>query len=457
MLKLMIASDDSSQGVGEVFQAIVNQSRLSMTEFANRLQIINADLASCTNVSSLQNQRIPSNHAKEDLKNIFNILGGAHTLWNVGHAIYSKHYGENSDSQDLGAWRFLQGLGIPCPTAVDKKDYTLMIKNIEKIHKATLVYCIKVVMGTENQVVSEELPKLPSAKLAEYIQATFDRFFTPQAKKTAAETSLKLSNLILRLSDFATVVEGNAAMKGGNIGRLMNVWKRWAVISQGIKSLTQYSIHLPRMIILLTQVLKPGLARVILHSYLISPSGRQKHYLAKDQLLEMKNFWLKFLFNHSGRGTNIERLMNSYSVNITFLQNLIRNLASDCGKDNIFQSHHNKIDVISMNNCLRMCRQNDVCSANHTIDEFVPTAVKNFYSLGIKKLKAKFMEKGRPINKLRPLSMGVWDPNRGCNHLADTDTDVSTSGNEEPEADDDELGADSDDEGDSSDSSVEDN
>ncbi|PLW28608.1 hypothetical protein PCANC_24606 [Puccinia coronata f. sp. avenae] len=174
MLKLMIALDDLSQGVGEVFQAIVNQSRLSMTEFANRLQIIDADLASCTNVSSLRNQQIPSNHAEEDLKNILTILGGAHTLWNVGHAIYSKHYGKNSDSRDLGAWRFLQGLGIPCPTAVDKKDYTLMIKNIEKIHKATLVYCIKVVMGTENQVVSEELLKLPSAKLAKYIQATFD-------------------------------------------------------------------------------------------------------------------------------------------------------------------------------------------------------------------------------------------------------------------------------------------
>ncbi|PLW09029.1 hypothetical protein PCANC_27524 [Puccinia coronata f. sp. avenae] len=59
MLKLMIALDNSSQGVGEVFEAIVNQSRLSMTEFANLLQIINANLASCTNVSSLQTKKFP--------------------------------------------------------------------------------------------------------------------------------------------------------------------------------------------------------------------------------------------------------------------------------------------------------------------------------------------------------------------------------------------------------------
>jgi hypothetical protein len=147
MLKLMIASKNSSQGVGEVFEAIVNQSRMSMTEFANRLQIINADLASCTHVASLRNQRIPSNHIEESLKNYLTVLGGAHTLWKIGHAIYSKHYGKSSDLRDSGAWRFLSGLGIPCPTAVDKKDYTLMIKNMEKIHTATLVYCIRYVLS----------------------------------------------------------------------------------------------------------------------------------------------------------------------------------------------------------------------------------------------------------------------------------------------------------------------
>ena len=54
--------------------------------------------------------------------------------------------------------------------------------------------------------------------------------------------------------------------------------------------------------------------------------------------------------------------------------------------------------------------------------------------------------------------MGVWDPNRGCaGHLVDTDSDISTSGDKELEANDDEMGADSDDEGDSLASSVEDN
>ncbi|KAI7934382.1 hypothetical protein MJO28_017099 [Puccinia striiformis f. sp. tritici] len=145
MLKLMTASDKSSQGVGEVFEAIVKQSKMTMAEFSSRLQVVDADLGSCTNISSLQSQQMPSRHKEESLSNILTILGASHTLWNVGYAIYKKHYGNSSDSRDSGAWQFLSGLAIPCPSGVDKKYYTLMIKNMQKIHKATLVYCIKYV------------------------------------------------------------------------------------------------------------------------------------------------------------------------------------------------------------------------------------------------------------------------------------------------------------------------
>ncbi|OAV84940.1 hypothetical protein PTTG_10623, partial [Puccinia triticina 1-1 BBBD Race 1] len=61
MLKLMIASDNSAQGAGEVFDAIVNQStNIAMSDFASRLQVIDGDLATCTNVTTLRTQRIPS-------------------------------------------------------------------------------------------------------------------------------------------------------------------------------------------------------------------------------------------------------------------------------------------------------------------------------------------------------------------------------------------------------------
>ncbi|PLW31556.1 hypothetical protein PCASD_19118 [Puccinia coronata f. sp. avenae] len=304
MLKLMVASNNSAQGVGEVFDSIISQSRMDVVKFSSRLQ----------------------------------------------------HKGDSSDSQDSGSWRFPKGLGIPSANLVDEKAYTLMIKNIKKIHMATLVHCIMIVLGTEKDSLTEELPKLTSKKISDTIEKTYIQFFSPESKAKAASNSLpKLSNLILRLSDFATIVEGNSAMKCGDIGQVMNIWKRWAIIAQGIKKLTQYSIQLPQMIILLNYALLDGLSQVIKHSLLVAPTAGQKHYLPKDQYLEMKNYWLKHFFNDTGQGTNIDCLKDLYSVNVTLLQDLISSLTAEIHKKPIFQSHRNQIDLRSMNNCLWMC------------------------------------------------------------------------------------------------------
>ncbi|OAV92970.1 hypothetical protein PTTG_27496 [Puccinia triticina 1-1 BBBD Race 1] len=422
MLKLMIASDNSAQGAGEVFEAITDQSNMSPASFSSRLQVIDGDLGTCTKVSTLRNQRIPSGHSEESLVNVLTILGGAHTMWNISQAIYSKHIGDPSDARDSGSWRFLDSLGIPSNKMTNKKDYTLMIKNIEKIHRASLVYCIMVVMGTEHNNITEDLLKLPSAKIKEIIDETYERFFSPEAKEAAnLHPSPKLLNLILRLGDFATIVEGNAAMKSGDIGRVMNVWKQWAIIAQGVKKLTQYSIQLPRMIILLNEVLPPGLGH-----------GRQKHFVAKDHYLEMQNYLLKFFFNHAGRGTNIDRLKD--------LHGLIRDLTTDSGKQTIFQSHHNRINLQSLNNCMRMCRQNDICYTTFKIGELIPKGVDDFYAVGIKKMKKMFMKKGNGLNKLRPTPMNIWNSTSARDQQArDVNSDVSSAGDTEPEVTDDEL------------------
>ena len=46
-------------------------------------------------------------------------------------------------------------------------------------------------------------------------------------------------HLFLRLSDFATIIEGNQEMKAGDIARLMNIWKCWSVIANGVPKLQQ--------------------------------------------------------------------------------------------------------------------------------------------------------------------------------------------------------------------------
>ncbi|KAI7948801.1 hypothetical protein MJO29_010466 [Puccinia striiformis f. sp. tritici] len=192
MLELMVASDNSAQGVGEVLDSLLEQTNMSMTDFASRLQIIDGDLGTCTNIHSLRSQRIPSQHIEEDMNNVCTLLGGSHTLWNIAQAIYSKHYGDDSDARDSGAWQFLEGMSIPANKMLDKKDYTLMIQNIVKIHKAALVHCIKTVMGTPKAPVPEELPKVSSRVINETIDKTW-KIFSPQQPKIVQVTALRQS------------------------------------------------------------------------------------------------------------------------------------------------------------------------------------------------------------------------------------------------------------------------
>lgn len=123
------------------------------------------------------------------------------------------------------------------------------------------------------------------------------------------------------MQDFSTVIEANRAMKAGDVGRLLRIWKMWSIMTQSLPGLTHYSAYLPRLVLLLTVVLPPSLAKLIRHNLLVSPSGRPNHFVAKDFLLETNNYWLKYFFNRAGVGTQIERLKELFSSNIPLVSN----------------------------------------------------------------------------------------------------------------------------------------
>jgi hypothetical protein len=161
---------------------------------------------------------------------------------------------------------------------------------------------------------------LPSKEIQRIIDLCYTKFFSAESRVEASQLlSPKLANLQLRLLDFASIVEANAAMKAGDIGRVMYMWKRWSVMAQGIKKLSNYAVHLPRMVVMINEVFPSGMSHVVRHSLLVAPTGRQKHFSPKDLFLEKQNYWLKYFFNHSGRGTEIDRLKDVYSVNVPFV------------------------------------------------------------------------------------------------------------------------------------------
>ncbi|KNE99788.1 hypothetical protein PSTG_06880 [Puccinia striiformis f. sp. tritici PST-78] len=139
VLKLMIASDNSAAGVGEVFTGVIQQSGLTPEEFHLRLQIIEGNLASCNIFETLKRQRCPAVANHESLNNVF-----------------------TKDARDTGAWRTLHALAIKAVKPVTKKDLNLMLCYVQQIHEATLMYCVSLVANRAHIPVSEELLEVSS-------------------------------------------------------------------------------------------------------------------------------------------------------------------------------------------------------------------------------------------------------------------------------------------------------
>jgi hypothetical protein len=158
---------------------------------------------------------------------------------------------------------------------------------------------------------------MPAKTILTIIDSVYDQYLSHQAlTKSKNANAPCLNNMLLRLHDFSSIVECKHAMKAGDIGRVLNIWKRWSVMAQGIQGLTNYAIHLPQMYLLLTKVLPPDLRLLLKHSLLITPTGRANHFVAKYFHLENQNFFLKYFYNQTGMGTNIKRLKDEFSLNI---------------------------------------------------------------------------------------------------------------------------------------------
>ena len=104
---------------------------------------MDGDLRTVKNFNCLRSQRAPSSYPENKFDNIFFQLGAAHTLWNVGSAIFSHHFGMVTDTNDCGAWQHLEALGFPAEKAIQKKDFTLMINQMERVFEANVYFFFK--------------------------------------------------------------------------------------------------------------------------------------------------------------------------------------------------------------------------------------------------------------------------------------------------------------------------
>lgn len=143
MLKMMSASDNSTAGVGDLYNAVLQQTGLSREKYASRAQVWEGDLGTAQIVSSVVEERDPCIDPAESFQHILMILGAAHVMWNVSQAILLEHWGTHLDRADMGAWRGIEALGGQFDKPTSKKDFTAMIRSIERLHEGSITLCIQ--------------------------------------------------------------------------------------------------------------------------------------------------------------------------------------------------------------------------------------------------------------------------------------------------------------------------
>jgi hypothetical protein len=140
----------------------------------------------------------------------------------MDQAMFLAHWGDEKHTCNTGAWRSLHGLGI-----------------------------------------SAKKP-MRSADINKLVNDTYNQFCSASARRSEdALNSPTHSNMLMRICDFATIIEAKRAMKDGDPRSLMYMWKLWAVMGQGIPKLPHYSKHLPCLILLLEKVLPPSQAKIV--------------------------------------------------------------------------------------------------------------------------------------------------------------------------------------------------
>ncbi|PLW07674.1 hypothetical protein PCANC_27011 [Puccinia coronata f. sp. avenae] len=355
---------------------------------------MDGDLGTVQNFNCLRSQRMPAELAEDSLHNAIFQLGASHTMWNVASAIFTHHIGNPKDMTNAGAWQYLESLGFPSEKAIQNKNFTLMINQMERVFEATLYYCLRLIMQELKYKVDEigEKPiSLPMDKWNLIVDQCYEKYCTVKARDSAdREKCPKLSNALLQLHDFSKVVECKRAMKSGDIGRVMLVWKKWSIMVQSIPGITNYSSYLPRTVLLLTVILPPDMATYLRHNLLMSPTGQMGHFLPKDNYLELQNYWLKHFYNSSGTGTNIDQLRDIFSVNILTLQSMFQSLKSDCGSKVIYQSHKNQLNNRDLEMFILMAQNRDILGqspssvANSEVQKKVDTYVSGMAMLRYK-------------------------------------------------------------------------
>ncbi|KAJ3729395.1 hypothetical protein C8R42DRAFT_742175 [Lentinula raphanica] len=353
-LPAMKEEENSIDGTIRVFETILRNAKVSNDDLiAHGIMFTDGDLLTDSLVDKVESARrnnpLPINGMKGNLRR----LGIWHAKASGCRMIINEHWGQ-PQSKDAGAAAHISdGFRLFCGIE-DLDQWARSASSDDFIHVSDLVY--------ENLFTTR----------------SFDA-----AKSSENQDTTYLNNL-LQNRDTLLYIEIVDAIKSGDIGRVVNVFRVWMVMMRAKKTMPKYADAFFETLGRLNTY-PETLKKFYLHNWLVNVTGKEKRWKEVDLLQEHQNFWAKIIYNAKGSNRSWDWLAMITPI-IFELRNAIR----------MVQTEFKIVDLSTKHTVPDMTRE-IAALADALKEEKIQSYVANRLTNGMKKLVRDLFEEGSKI------------------------------------------------------------
>ncbi|KIO18611.1 hypothetical protein M407DRAFT_40834, partial [Tulasnella calospora MUT 4182] len=316
-LRAMPIDESSLDGtLGVIDNIIRSQLHMSSKDLEEHgIVFTHGDNLTISLIDMAQSARRDDTDTSESLKWMVGQLGLFHVKMAGCRMALNQHWGTPNSKYSGSLWKENSLLGRKAISAGWKtKKLPPFPQSHELIHlssKARILDGVRVLSGSdslENWIESKPMWRA----IEEVTERVLDELCSglpveKMRRKNMKERDITFENVILANRDMLLYAELVAAVKAGDIGRVLNVLSHWMVMMRGTGSMPKYADALLQVWLMLDSWPKE-LKVAFMNNWLINLSGKEDGWKEVDLNQEHQNFWAKIIYTAKGSNKSWEWL-----------------------------------------------------------------------------------------------------------------------------------------------------
>ncbi|KAJ3826952.1 hypothetical protein F5880DRAFT_1609774 [Lentinula raphanica] len=304
-LPAMKEEENSIDGTIRVFETILKNLSVSNENLeAHGLMFTDGDLLTDSLVDKVESARrnnlLPINGMKGNVRR----FGIFHAKMAGSRLIINEHWGQPESKEPGGLWWENNKLGRKKMTAGWQSKKAAPWKPTHELLQISLAAHIqdgfRIACGSESLdawacTASED-------EFNDCADTVYNQLFTTAAYDEAQAKAYRdtiYENNLLQNRDTLLYIEIVDAIKTGDIGRVVNVFRMWMVMMRTPKTMPKYADAIFETLGRISAY--PEILReFFLHNWLVNTTGRTNRWKEVDLLQEHQNFWAKIIYNAKG-------------------------------------------------------------------------------------------------------------------------------------------------------------